>query len=428
MPSVKLTRKSADAAKPTATRFTLFDEELKGFGLRVYPSGEKSWIVEYRTGNGGRGQAKNRMKLGNAASMTPEQARKAARDILAKAHLGSDPALDRREKRTALTFAQVADAFLSDHIDVKRKAATCAHYRDLLERVANPELGSLKAHAVQRSDVAKLHLSRKSTPFQANRMIAVIGSMYAFAQRRGLVPDACNPARKIEKYPEQRRERFLSLDELDRIGTAIRQAETCGIHWTIDDSKPTAKHAPKPQNRRTIIGAHNAAALRLLILTGARLREILHLRWEHIDFDRGLLLLPDSKTGRKTIILNTPAMAVLTSLPRWGAYVVAGDKPDKPRADLHKPWRMVSKHAGLEGVRLHDLRHTFASFGASSGLGLPIIGRLLGHTQASTTQRYAHLDNDPARRASNTIASTIAAAMGELPAAAADNIRALPAR
>jgi integrase len=145
--------------------------------------------------------------------------------------------------------------------------------------------------------------------------------------------------------------------------------------------------------------------LRLLLFTGARLREILHLKWENVDLERGLLFLADSKAGRKTLVLNAPAMAVLVSLPRVGSYVIAGDtagtKGEKPRADLKRPWRTIAKRAGLDGVRLHDLRHTYASFGAGGGLGLPIIGKLLGQTQASTTQRYAHLDNDPLRRATN---------------------------
>jgi integrase len=148
-----------------------------------------------------------------------------------------------------------------------------------------------------------------------------------------------------------------------------------------------------------VIGQHAAAAIRLLILTGARLREILHLRWEQIDLERGLLLLPDSKTGKKAIVLNAPAIAVLAGLPRVGAYVIAGQNAgtdhEKPRADLNKPWRSVRMRAELDGVRLHDLRHTHASIGAGAGLGLPIIGKLLGHTKASTTQRYAHLDTDP---------------------------------
>jgi len=185
------------------------------------------------------------------------------------------------------------------------------------------------------------------------------------------------------------------------------------IPWEVDETKPNARHLVKEENRRTLIGPYAAAALRLLILTGARLREILNLHWEWVDLERGLLLLPDSKTGRKTIVLNAPAIAVLTALPRTGAYVIAGDNPDKPRADLNRPWRAITKRAGLVDVRIHDLRHTHASIGVGAGLGLPIIGKLLGHTQISTTARYAHLEADPVRSASEVIAGRIAAAMGE---------------
>jgi integrase len=163
--------------------------------------------------------------------------------------------------------------------------------------------------------------------------------------------------------------------------------------------------------RFTRIAPSAAAALRLLLFSGCRLREILHLRWEHVDFERGCLFLPDSKSGRKTVILNAPALAVLNALERVGPYVVPADNPAQPRHDLKRPWHAVTKHAGLLGVRLHDLRHTYASFGAGGGLGLPIIGRLLGHAQVATTARYAHLDNDPLRRASEAIAGRIAAAL-----------------
>ena len=235
--------------------------------------------------------------------------------------------------------------------------------------------------------------------------------MYSFAERAGIVSDGVNPARKIDKFKEDRRERFLTGEELERLGAAIVEAETSGIPWVVDQTKPNAKHLPMPTNRFTKINQFAAAALRLLLFTGCRLREILCLRWEYVDLERGLLFLPDSKTGRKTVILNAPAVEILAQLQKIGPYVVPGDDPEKPRPDLHRPWRAIRKRAGLEGVRLHDLRHTYASFGAGSGLGLPIIGRLLGHTQASTTARYAHLDNDPLRRASETIGERIAEAL-----------------
>ena len=144
------------------------------------------------------------------------------------------------------------------------------------------------------------------------------------------------------------------------------------------------------------------------------MREILDLKWEHVDLQRGLLFLPDSKTGKKTIVLGGAALAVIENLPHVGSYVIAGNDPEKPRADLQRPWALVSKRAGLDGLRLHDLRHSFASVGAGSGLGLPVIGKLLGHSNSKTTERYAHQAADPLRRASDAISSAIAKAMGEM--------------
>jgi integrase len=418
----RLTKRTVDAADKAAARYTIFDDDLKGFGLRVYPSGQKSWVVEYRPNGGGRGVAKSRLTLGSVGTLTPDEARAVAKDALAKARLGADPARDKDLARKSLTLTALAERYLAEHVDAKRKPGTRRHYRHLLEEVAGPALGAMKADAVTRADIARLHGKMKSKPFQANRLLAVLGAMYGFAGKRGLVPEGCNPARGIEKFREHRRERFLTSEEIERLGAALREAESDGIAWEVDASQPNAKHLPKPANRRTILGPHAVAAIRLLILTGARLREILHLRWEQVDFDRGLLFLPDSKTGRKTIVLNPPALAVLELLKSIGvsmkdgrlagAYVIAGSDPDRPRADLHRPWKVVAKRARLEEVRLHDLRHTYASFGASSGFGLPIIGKLLGHREAATTQRYAHLDNNPLRRAANEIGGQIAKALG----------------
>jgi integrase len=168
-----------------------------------------------------------------------------------------------------------------------------------------------------------------------------------------------------------------------------------------------------------------AAAIRLLILTGARLREILHAQWRHVDIERGVIFLADSKTGRKPVYLSAAALEVLSGLPRIAGnpHIIPGEKAGQPKADLKKPWAAVCKAAGLEGLRIHDLRHSFASIGAGASMGLPVIGKLLGHSQAATTHRYAHLDADPLRRAADTIGATISAAMG---GGKAENVVALP--
>jgi integrase len=411
-----ITKRHVDALKPSADEYFSWDRDLKGFGVRVQPTGEKSFVAKYRAGSG-RNAPTRRVTLGPVGKLTPDEARKLAKVTLGSVAHGHDPAALKAAERRAATLKELAEVFLSEHVEAKRKPATAVHYRDILERIVLSELGTRQCGKVATADLARLHVRMKKRPYQANRMLAVVGSLYAFAGKRKLVPVGFNPARGIDKYPEKGRERFLTTDELGRLGDTLREAETVGLPWTVDEKKPTAKHAPKEAKRRTVIDPFAAAAIRLLILTGARLREILKLEWQHVDFDRGLLLLPDSKTGAKSIVLNAPALAVLTGLKRAGAYVIAGQMAgtdgEKPRADLNRPWRAIAKRASLGGLRIHDLRHTHASFGAGAGLGLPIIGKLLGHARASTTQRYAHLDVDPLRRASDHIGARLAAALGE---------------
>jgi integrase len=242
----------------------------------------------------------------------------------------------------------------------------------------------------------------------------------------------------LERYPERGRERYLTVDELRRLGRALREAETTGLPWVVDEKGLKAKHLPKA-NRSRVIDPHAVAAIRLLMLTGARLREILDARWDYIDWERGLMFLPDSKTGRKTIYLSDAAIGVLNNIPHIGnnPHIIPGEKKGAPRADLKRPWAAIIRAAELlenvgkprskekalksksgksggqlrPSVRLHDLRHTFAALGAGSSLGLPVIGKLLGHSQPTTTQRYAHLDADPMHRAANLIGNQIAAAL-----------------
>jgi integrase len=410
MTNGRITKHVVDALKPQAKEFAIWDSKLPGFGVRVRPTGAMSYVVVYRAGSG-RGAPVRRYTIANVGKTTPEAARRRAKVILGAVAHGHDPAAEKATERGTLTVSELADRFMLEHVEQKRKRGTAVFYRHLLDKVIKPELGATKADKVTRTQIARLHGKLRATPFQANRVLAVTASMYAFGGRSGIVAEGINPARRIEQFKEHRRERFLTGGELQKLGSAIREAETKGIPWDVDEGEPKAKHLPKAKNRFTRIGPFAAAAIRLLLFTGCRLREILHLKWEQVDLERGLLFLADSKTGRKTVILNAPALAVLTGLDRLGSYVVPGDDPEKPRADLKRPWETVGRRAGLEGVRLHDLRHTYASFGAAGGLGLPIIGKLLGHTQASTTQRYAHLDADPLRRASEAIGGRIAAAL-----------------
>jgi integrase len=421
----RITKRIVDWAEPQPAEYFIWDTGLPGFGVRVQPSGAMSYVVKYRAGSG-RAAPTRRMTISGTQKLAPEEARKIAQKALGLVAHGSDPAAQRAAEKRAETLAEAAERFLVEHGEAKKKPSTAQSYRDLLERLVLPELGKRKANKVTQADVLKLQLKLRAHPAQANRAIRVLSSFYSWAATVRVVPQGYNPCARIEHFKEGKRERFLSSKELGAIGEAIREAETIGLPYVVNEASPRAKHAPKPDKRRTVIGSHAAAALRLLILTGARLREILNLKWDHVDLERGLLLLPDSKTGQKTIVLNAPAMAVLNGLPRVGAFVIGGAKmgqrDEAPRADLKKPWRAVARRAGLVGVRLHDLRHTHASVGVGSGLGLPIIGKLLGHTQPATTARYAHLDADPVRKASEHIGSRLAKALGDAPTDK-DNVR-----
>ena len=438
MPNVKLGRKAL-ACLPSVSRMTIYyDTDLKGFGLKVSPpsgrntNGSRSWIVEYRPGAGGRAVAKKRVVLGSVETLTPERAREAARTMLAEVRLGSDPGLDRQGARAAKTIADL-EPFYSSETDPRRKPCTVELYRGLWANYLLPSVGNCAARSLTASDVVRMHRRiGQEHPSTANRVVILLAHFFRWAQRDGYVPRDHNPASGVDKFRENKRERFLSSDEMARLGAAIRLAETKGVPWkTTNPTKPNAKHAPKrPECRLTRISPEAAAALRLLIFTGARLREILNLRWGEIDIERGLIFLADSKTGRKTIVLGSPAILILKRLrrdaiaasrklnPRASSPISrcvfpSADDGDRPKADLKRPWALVTRAAELDGLRLHDLRHSFASVGAGASMGLPLIGKLLGHADVKTTSRYAHLDADPLRRATNAIGAAIAEAMGE---------------
>jgi integrase len=407
---IRISKRTIDQIEPIGREYIVWDCDLKGFGVRVRPNGAKSYIAMYRAGSGRKAPLR-KLTIGTVGKLTPDQARGEARRALAAVAMGKDPAAEKGTRRRAITVAELGQAFLEEHVRPKRKASTAYIYEHAISAHISPHLGNIRIDQLTRTMVAKLHNDLRRTPSMANYTLAVVASMYSFAQQRGYVSEGTSPAIRIEKYTEQHRQRFLTSEELSRIGDALREAETTGIPWDSDESHSISKHLPQPENRFTVFGQNPVAALRLLLLTGCRLREVLNLKWDYIDLDRGMIFLPDSKTGQKAVILNAFAVGVLTSVPRAGSYIFPGNDPERPRHDLKRIWSAICRRCDLQGVRIHDLRHTFASIGAGSGLGLPIVGKLLGHTQPSTTARYAHLDADPMRRASETIGRSISAAL-----------------
>ncbi|HWA17741.1 MAG TPA: tyrosine-type recombinase/integrase [Devosia sp.] len=419
-----ITRKTVKEALPRPQRYIVFDAAVRGFGLRVLPSGEKRWIFEYRPHPGGRVTPKKLATIGSTKEFSPDEARKLADKLRAMVKMGEDPQAATRAERDSITVEQLAQEFLERHVSKKRSPATFAAYTDVVDRYIVPEFGKVKAKSLTGAQVSRWHQRLEASPYAANKALAVLSAIYGWASGPpALVPSGTNPAKGIERFNEVKRGRVLSTDELARLGAAIRTAEVDGVPWQVRDSAKTKHLRKNVAERKTRISPHAAAAIRLLILTGMRLREVLSLRWSQIDFDRGVIVLEKHKTARttgsKAVVLNAPALAVLDGIDRIGAYVVAGEfagtKDEQPRPDLKRPWAVVRSAAGLDDLRIHDLRHNFGGFGASGGLGLPIIGKLLGHTQPATTSRYSHLDADPVRKASDAIGERLLDALGERP-------------
>lgn len=430
MASKRITKKSVDALNcpPGKDRVFLWDEDLAGFGVVALPSGKRKYVIQFRQGRKSR-----RMTLGEHGRLTPDEARLLAKEMLGAVAKGMDPLAERRARQAVRPFREVADEFMRLHVAAKTKSRTEEEYGRLLRLHLYPGLGTKPISSITKGEIGKFHAGI-SGPSVANRCLALFDTIWNWAASRGEI-EGQSPSKGLERNPERARERYLTPDELRRLGKALHDAETVGVPWVVNEAGPKAKHLPK-QKRATAVDPYAVAAIRMLMLTGARLREVLNARWDYVDFNRGMMFLPDSKTGRKTLYLSDVALSLLESLPRMqgNPYIIPGEVAGQPRADLKRPWAAIMRAAGLgkgdgekadkgtgkkrkpgtvesPGLRIHDLRHTFAAFGVGGSLGLPVVGKLLGHSQARTTQRYAHLDADPLHKAANQIGSQIAAAL-----------------
>ena len=377
----KLTKRQIEALEVQDKDYFIWDSELSGFGVRVFPTGRKQFVIQYRFG-----KISRRMSLGRFGAITPDQARGLALEALVKIRQDIDPQVQKREKRTALTVRELAQRFDEEHIEVHLKESTAKEYRRNLKLFILPAIGHLRIIDVTRADIAKYHHDWRHRPYQANRNIEIISKMFNLAELWGLRPDGTNPRKHIKKYPEKKRERYFSAAELRAIGRVLAEMEEERIEL------PSA-----------------IAAVRLLLFTGCRLGEIMTVRWEHVDRSAKLLRLPDSKTGAKEVHLGTAAVTVLSSIERQkdNPWVIVGRNEGAHLTDLQPFWQRVRGRAGLKNARIHDLRHTFASVAVSNGQSLPMIGKLLGHTQVQTTARYAHLANQPVLQAANDVSSLI---------------------
>ena len=385
---IRITRKAVDALSARDREYMLWDCDIKGFGVRVHPSGRKVYLVKYR--HQGRVIKKT---IGPHDAIPPTAARARAAEIITVAKTGRDlmgRVLPIRKDGTS-TMHDLAERFLEEYVPAHCKPSSAHSYEMALRRHVLPRLGNRGVADVTRGDVATLHQQMRGIPYAANRTVGILSAMFTMAEFWGLRPEGSNPCRHVKRFREQPRERFLSDTEYRRLGAALREAESTGA-----------------------VAASAIAAVRLLMLTGCRLSEIMNLRWENVALEAAELRLPDSKTGAKVVHLGDPAVAVLRCVPReeGNPWVITGRRPGSRLASLHFPWGRIRRSAGLDDVRLHDLRHSFASGGLLIGEGLPMIGKLLGHSQVQTTARYAHLADNPVKTAANRIARRIAEVAG----------------
>ena len=363
-----------------------WDSELSGFGVRVYPSGSRYYVVQTRAD----GKAAKRVTVGRHGIVTAEEARRRAALIIARIKAGDEPVPEPQAVTLAdsPTVGDLARVYLDEHVAVRCKPKTAAMYRLIVDKHLLPALGKTPALAVDHARVTELHHSLRATPVMANQVVGTLSRIWNAAENRGLVPEASNPCRLVVKNRERRRERFLSEEEFRRLGRLLAEAET-----------------------RKGVSVHAVAAIRLLLLTGCRRNEILTMRWSDVDLEARELNLVDSKTGARTVPLSPEAVEVLLNIPRMedNPYVIPGKIRGKHLRNLNDPWNLIRKRAGIEDMRLHDCRHSFASRALALGEGLPMIGRLLGHAQVETTARYAHLARDSVRESAIRVSDSIAA-------------------
>jgi integrase len=394
----KLTKRVVEGAKEKSRDAFLWDTEIAGFGVKVTPAGGRVYILQARLQG-----RKRRFTIGRHGSpWTVDEARKEAIRLLATVCDGVDP--HHAEQAKTIRIDQLCDLYMEEGSS-RKKQSTIETDRSLIRRHIKPLLGRRLVSSLTKADV-ELFMTRiasghtkadirtkprgraivKGGKGTANRTRDTLSSICTFAVDRQFL--ASNPVLGTKNFKLPQRERFLSTPEFARLGQTLTEAERDGAN------------------------AVAVAVIRMLMLTGARKSEILTLQWEWVDLERGAIRLPDSKTGAKAIMLGSTAVSILKDQPRTSSpYVFPATSGDGHFVGLQRVWSKIRKRAELENLRLHDLRHSFASVAAASGSSLFLIAKLLGHSQMRTTQRYAHLTEHPLRMAAESTSSEIAAAL-----------------
>ena len=375
---LKLTKRTVDALTVSDRDSLYWDRDLAGFGVRVHGTGRKVYVVQSRGPSG-----LKRVSIARHGDISTAEARKQASVIIDRIKRGQDP-----QPPPTPTVSDLVERFTRVHVKVHCNASTVSQYRRVLDYHVLPTFGEMALTEVGRRDISALHHRLRHTPVAANRVVKILSTMFSLAEAWELMSPGNNPCRFLRLYPERPSERFLTPEEFRRVGQALSNAEADGSVW-----RPAI------------------AAIRLLLLTGCRVSEILALRWDDVDFTSRELRLRDTKTGPRMVPLTGPVATVLDSIERVPGHpwVIVGQKPGVPLSNLKYYWYSIRVHAGTHDVRLHDLRHSYASRALALGESLPTIGKLLGHTKVATTARYAHLMRDAAKAAAARVGDSIGA-------------------
>ena len=378
---LRITKRAVDTLTVQAGDAVFWDRDLPGFGVRVHATGRMAYVVQSRGPTGPK-----RVTLGRHGDLSTDEARKQAAVAIDRIKQGEDPIPKPPEPE--LTVSELAERFMSAHVKVHCKPNTVANYRFVIEKHILPVLGTMFISEVGRGEISALHHRLHDTPAMANRTVKILSKMFSLAEAWDKIPPDRNPCRSVRCYKVRSRERFLTPEEFGRLGRVLRDVEADGSVW------PPA-----------------IAALRLLMLTGCRKREILTLRWEDMDRTAGELRLRDAKAGPRMAPLTMPVLAVLDGIPRMpgSPWVIAGRKLGTGLSNLDHYWQPIRAKAGLDDVRIHDLRHSYASRALALGESLSTIGKLLGHGKVGTTARYAHLMRDAEKEAATRVGDSIGA-------------------
>lgn len=394
-----LTKRTVDALtyqSSNGRRQVRWDDELSGFGIRVYPTGKKAFVLSYRISG-----RKRLMSIGSYGQYTVDKARKAARKALVAVDDGHDPLEARQRDAQGESVKDLCKAYIERHAKPHKRSWEKDQSR--IDRHILPLWGSRKVKSVTGEDVGALHRrigkgahntskTGRAAPYEANRTLALISKMYELAHQWKFVSkDIENPARGIKPFKETKRDRWVNAEELPRLARAIDTEHNVYVRM----------------------------ALWLYLLTGMRKGELLRARWEDIDWDRQELRLDSTKTCTHYVPLTAPAIAILRDLPRLenNPYILPGHIQGRPLVNINKPWTRIRKTAGVEDVRLHDLRRTVGSWLAQSGNSLHLIGRVLNHSNQSTTAVYARFGQDHVRQALEEHAARLMGVAGKLPTA-----------